>query len=64
MRSARVLPAVALVALTVLIACTKGNECDKCGSDIDCKAGFFCSEFADGRHRCGSGVGATICRVR
>lgn len=64
MRRARVLPAVVLVALTMLIACTKGDECDKCSTDADCKEGFFCSEFDDGSHRCGSGVGATTCRVR
>lgn len=64
MRRARVLPAIVLVALTMLIACTKGDECDKCSSDADCKEGFFCSEFDDGSHRCGSGVGATTCRVR
>jgi len=64
MRRARVLPAIVLVAMTLLIACTKGDECDKCNSDADCKEGFFCSEFDDGSHRCGSGVGATTCRVR
>jgi hypothetical protein len=64
MRRARVLPAIVLAALTLLIACTKGDECDKCSNDADCKEGFFCSEFDDGSHRCGSGVGATTCRVR
>ena len=64
MRRSRVLPAVVLAALTALGACTKGDECDKCSSDKDCKEGFFCSEFNDGSHRCGSGVGATTCRVR
>jgi major membrane immunogen (membrane-anchored lipoprotein) len=64
MRRARVLPAIVLVALTMLIACTKGDECDKCTTDADCKEGFFCTEFDDQSHRCGSGVGATTCRVR
>jgi len=64
MRRSRVLPALVLATLTMLGACTKGDECDKCSSDKDCKEGFFCSEFNDGSHRCGSGVGATTCRVR
>ena len=64
MRRTRVLPALVLAALTTLIACTKGDECDKCSTDTDCKEGFFCTEFNDGSHRCGSGVGATTCRVR
>ncbi len=41
-----------------------GNECDSCSSDSDCKAGLVCSTFSDGSKRCGSGVGATNCRVR
>jgi hypothetical protein len=64
MKRARVLPAIVLAALTMLIACTKGDECDKCSTDADCKEGFFCTEFDDQSHRCGSGVGATTCRVR
>jgi hypothetical protein len=64
MRRARVLPAIVLAALTALIACTKGNECDKCTTDADCKEGFFCTDFNDQSRRCGSGVGATTCRVR
>ena len=64
MRRSRVLPALILAALTGLIACTKGGECDKCTTDADCKQVFFCSEFNDQTHRCGSGVGATTCRVR
>src|SRR4029077_20582589 len=47
MRRARVLPAIVLAALTALIACTKGNECDKCTTDADCKEGFFCTDFND-----------------
>ena len=64
MRRSRVLPAIVLAALTMLIACTKGDECDKCSTDADCKDGFFCTEFDDASTRCGSGVGATTCRVR
>jgi len=64
MRRARVLPAIVLAALTALIACTKGDECDKCTTDADCKDGFFCTDFNDQSRRCGSGVGATTCRVR
>lgn len=44
--------------------CTKGNECDVCSSDDDCKQGFVCNSFSDGSKRCGTGVGATTCRVR
>ena len=64
MRRARILPAIVLAALTALIACTKGDECDKCTTDADCKDGFFCTDFNDQSRRCGSGVGATTCRVR
>jgi hypothetical protein len=52
-----------LAALPV-IGCSSGDECDRCESDGDCKDGFFCTEFSDGSRRCGSGVGATTCRVR
>lgn len=54
---------LALVAALPLLACTKGEECDTCTKDDDCKGGFVCSKFQDGSMRCGSGVGATICRV-
>ena len=40
--------ALVLAALTTLIACTKGDECDTCEQDEDCKEGFFCTEFNDG----------------
>ncbi len=43
---------------------SNGNECDSCSSDGDCKSGLVCSTFSDGSKRCGSGVGATNCRVR
>ena len=61
MRLSRLLLLVLLV--TPLLSCTKGNECDTCGSDSDCKEGFFCTAFNDGSQRCGSGIGATTCRV-
>jgi hypothetical protein len=47
-----------------MLACTKGEECAICKSDSDCKGGFACSQFSDGSKRCGSGIGATTCRVR
>jgi hypothetical protein len=47
-----------------LVSCTKGNECDQCQEDADCKEGFLCTSFSDGSKRCGSGLGATTCRVR
>jgi hypothetical protein len=55
-----------LVMLLILpwLGCTKGNDCDRCSSDEDCKEGFFCSTFSDGSQRCGTGTGATTCRVR
>jgi hypothetical protein len=43
---------------------SSGGECDSCLSDSDCKSGLVCSSFSDGSKRCGSGVGATNCRVR
>ena len=46
------------------MGCTKGNECDRCSSDDDCKQGFVCTTFSDDSMRCGTGVGATTCRVR
>lgn len=53
-----------MLLILPLLSCTKGNECDTCGTDQDCKEGFFCTAFSDGSSRCGSGVGATTCRVR
>jgi hypothetical protein len=55
-----------LLLLLVLpwLGCTKGNECDRCSSDTDCKQGFICNSFSDGSKRCGTGSGATTCRVR
>ena len=58
--------ALLLILLLVLpwLGCTKGQECDRCNSDEDCKSGFVCTAFSDGSKRCGTGVGATTCRVR
>ncbi len=63
-----------LLALFVLAAlplagCSKGEECDTCDTDADCKSGLFCVNFKDENgnpagKRCGSGIGATNCRVR
>jgi hypothetical protein len=63
MRRSRWIVALALAALPFL-GCTKGNECDTCSSDSDCKKDLTCSRFNDGSQRCGSGQGATTCRVR
>jgi hypothetical protein len=41
-----------------------GGECDTCSVDTDCSSGFVCSTFSDGSKRCGSGTGASQCRVR
>jgi hypothetical protein len=68
MPRSRWLLCLALAALS-LAGCSKGNECDTCEQDTDCKGGLVCVNFLDengnvvGR-RCGSGVGATTCRVR
>lgn len=53
-----------VLALLPLSGCTKGDECDRCDSDEDCKDGLFCTDFSDGSRRCGSGEGASVCRVR
>jgi hypothetical protein len=57
-----------LLLLVLLVVpwfgCGTGQECDRCSSDSDCKGGFVCSNFGDGSKRCGTGVGATTCRVR
>ncbi len=63
MRRSRLLLMLVLAALPV-IGCSSGDECDTCSSDSDCRDGFFCTDFSDGSRRCGSGVGATTCRVR
>ena len=61
-RAARLL-FLLLLALP-LVSCDSGDECETCSSDDDCQAGFVCSTFSDGSQRCGSGVGASSCRVR
>ena len=53
-----------ILTLVPFASCTKGNECDACSSDTDCKDGFVCSNFDDGSRHCGTGTGATQCRVR
>ena len=55
---------LACLAVLPFTGCNNGSECDRCNEDSDCKQGFVCSAFADGSKRCGSGVGATTCRVR
>jgi hypothetical protein len=56
--------ALVLLALPAASCRTSGDECDTCSSDSDCQSGLICSTFSDGSKRCGSGVGATNCRVR
>jgi hypothetical protein len=53
-----------LLALPIGSCGSSGQECDRCTSDGDCSAGFVCSTFSDGSHRCGSGLGETNCKVR
>jgi len=67
----RRLLSLGLLALSAvpLLSCSKGGECDKCKVDADCKSPMVCSTFlnSDGSvnsTRCGSGTGATQCRVR
>jgi hypothetical protein len=38
-------------------------ECSVCSVDSDCIQGLFCTAFSDGSRRCGSGLGATSCRI-
>jgi hypothetical protein len=58
--------ALLMLLLVVLpwLGCSGGKECDRCSSDSDCKSGFVCTTFSDNSKRCGTGVGATTCRVR
>ena len=62
-----------LIAVAVLVlalaTCTKGEECDRCDSDDDCRDPWVCGELTpvDGESvgkRCVSGTGETECRVR
>jgi hypothetical protein len=58
-----------VLAVMPLAGCTKGDECDRCETDEDCRDGHFCVNFLnpDGTFnskRCGSGQGADTCRVR
>jgi hypothetical protein len=53
-----------LVLALPLLGCSSGDECDTCSQDSDCKDGLVCSRFDDGSMRCGTGTGATTCRVR
>ncbi len=51
-----------------LVGCSEGEECDVCEVDADCKEGFMCVNFLDDEggidsRRCGSGIGATTCRI-
>jgi hypothetical protein len=54
--------AAAVLAALPLAGC--GKECDTCEGDADCAAeGLLCVRFDDGSRRCGSGQGATTCRI-
>jgi hypothetical protein len=58
-----------LALLLPALGCSNGGECDTCSSDSDCQNGLVCKNFLDedgnvAGQRCGSGVGATTCRVR
>jgi hypothetical protein len=53
-----------LLALPASSCHSSGEECDACSSDGDCKSGLVCSTFSDGSKHCGSGIGATNCKVR
>jgi hypothetical protein len=55
---------VVLSVAPLVASCTRGNECDRCETDEDCQEGFVCSTFEDDSRRCGTGTGATTCRVR
>jgi hypothetical protein len=61
---------LALLLALPLSGCSSGGECDPCKVDTDCKGGLLCVNFQDPNtgnvvgKRCGSGVGATTCRVR
>jgi hypothetical protein len=59
---------LALLLAPPLGACSHGGTCDSCSQDSDCQGGLVCANFLDSSKnvvgkRCGSGVGATICRV-
>jgi hypothetical protein len=59
---ARLLLALAVLAALPFAGC--GKECDTCENDTDCSSeGLLCVRFDDGSRRCGSGDGATTCRV-
>ena len=58
-----------VVLALAALSCTKGKECDTCETDSDCKDNNVCVNFKDSSgnvvgKRCGSGQGATTCRVR
>jgi len=61
--SLRLAGAMLLAALLMPLAGC-GKECDTCQTDADCASeGLVCVSFSNGSRRCGSGVGATTCRV-
>ena len=55
---------VLAIAAASFLSVGCGKECDTCENDVDCEAeGLVCVRFNNGSRRCGSGVGATTCRV-
>jgi len=59
-----ILKTMALVSFAALAAgCgAKGDQCDVCSNDNDCKGGRTCEIFLDGMKRCASGPNDT-CRM-
>jgi hypothetical protein len=58
-----------VLAALPLAGCSKGDECDTCEQDSDCREGLVCRNFLDDEgtvidKRCASGLGRTQCRVR
>jgi hypothetical protein len=65
----RLIPALVLMVFSLAGCSNDGSECDICTMDKDCNSPFVCSVFLneDGSvnsKRCGSGTGASQCRVR
>ena len=58
--------AAVVLSFPLIGSCTSnGDECDVCTADTDCKNGLVCASFSgETTKRCGSGTGATTCRVR
>jgi hypothetical protein len=55
---------VLALSMVPVMSCSKKDECSTCSTDSDCSGGTVCTRFSDDSQRCGSGLGATTCRVR